>query len=37
MPHPLFELRRFVFVLQYKFIKAFNSDMNDKEAYRTLV
>ena len=28
MPRPLFELRRFVFVLQYKLIKAFNSDMN---------
>ena len=30
MPRPLFELRHFVFVLQYKFILAFNSDMNDK-------
>ena len=27
--HPLYELRRFVFVLQFK--KAFNSDMNDKQ------
>ena len=30
MPRPLFELTRFVFVLQYKFINAFNSDINDK-------
>ena len=30
MPRPLFELRRLVFVLQYKFIKAFTSDINDK-------
>ena len=30
MPRPLFELRRFVFVIQYKFIKAFNFDINDK-------
>ena len=30
MPCPLFELRGFVFVLQYKFIKALNSDINDK-------
>ena len=36
---PLFELRRLVSVLHYKFIKAFNSDMNDKiiEVYEALV
>ena len=30
MPHPLFELRRFIFILQHKFIKAFNSDLSNK-------
>ena len=30
VPRPLFELRNFVFVLQYNFKKAFNSDINNK-------
>ena len=36
MPRPLFELRRFVFAQQYKFIKAFNSDMNDKRGLQSV-
>ena len=36
MPCPLFELRRFVFVLQYKFIKVFNSDMYDKRRLQSI-
>ena len=36
VPRPLFELRRFVFVLQYKFIKAFNSDMNEKRILQSI-
>ena len=36
MPRPLFELRWFVFALQYKFIKAFNSDMNDKRGLQSV-
>ena len=36
MPRPLFELRRFVFALQYKFIKAFNSDINDKRGLQSV-
>ena len=36
MPRPLFELKRFVFVFQYKFIKAFNSDMNDKGGLKSI-
>ena len=29
VPRPHFQLRHFVFVLQYNFKKAFNSNMND--------
>ena len=36
MPRPLFELTRFVFALQYKVIKAFNSDMNDKRGLQSV-
>ena len=36
MPCPLFELRCFIFVLQYKFMKAFNSDMNDKRGLQSI-
>ena len=36
MPRPLFELRRFIFALQYKFIKTFNSDMNDKRGLQSV-
>ena len=36
MPRPLFELRHFVFVLQHKFIKAFNSDMNDRRGLQSI-
>ena len=36
VPHPLFELRRFIFVLQYKFVKVFNSDMNGKRGLQSV-
>ena len=36
MPRPLFELRHFVFVLQYKLIKAFNSDINKKGGLQSI-
>ena len=36
MPCPVFELRHFIFVPQYKCIEAFNSDMNDKGGLQSI-